>query len=65
MLKDLLNEKIKFGQWGIKPISDMELSLLINQLRPHALERDYKVELKNLEKQSDDDTLILEQQRSL
>ena len=40
----------------------MELSLLINQLRPHALERDYKVELKKLEKQSDDyDTLILEQ----
>ena len=61
-LKDLLNEKIKFGQWGSKPISDMELSLLINQLRPHALERDYKIELKNLEKQSDDyDTLILEQ----
>jgi|TARA_B100001093_G_C26836439_1_gene1018540 thymidine kinase len=61
-LKDLLNEKIKLGQWGSEPISDLELNLLINQLKPHAMERDYKVELKNLEKQSDDyDTLILEQ----
>ena len=61
-LKDLLNEKIKFGQWGSKPINDLELTLLINQLRPHAMERDYKIELKNLEKQSKEyDTLILEQ----
>ena len=42
--------KKKFGQWGSKSISDMELSLLINQLRPHALERDYKVELKKFRK---------------
>ncbi len=61
-LKEILNEKIKFGQWGSQPISEFELKILIEQLKPHALERDFTVELKNLEEQSEDyDTLILEQ----
>lgn len=61
-LKDLLNERIKLGQWGSQPISDLELTLLINQLKPFATERDFKIEIKNLKKQSKDyDMLILEQ----
>tara|TARA_B100001287_G_scaffold197671_1_gene167259 strand:- start:99 stop:1979 length:1881 start_codon:yes stop_codon:yes gene_type:complete len=61
-LKEILNEKILLGQWGTQPISEFELKLIIERLRPNALERDFKVELKNLEKQSEDyDTLILEQ----
>lgn len=61
-LKDIINEKIKLAQWGDVGFSDFELSLTITQLSPHATERNFRIELKNLEEQYQDyDTLILEQ----